>query len=178
MKNLILPLTLSIVSLASCTTPIEEMTNDAITEVKSQLLDPKSFELISTKVDTIRYTWTLQKEFDVLDEVHQLWMDQSNKELKDAEWNLAFRRSAATELKYAQIYLDSARVKSAKMNLLIEQMEALTDTPNDSIIGYTVNVRYYATNRGGEKQMGENLYYVFNNGKTDLEDISPLTASK
>lgn len=174
MKNSIFTLTLSVLVLASCTNPIEDMTDNAITEIKSSLLDPKSFELISTEVDTIHYTWTLQQEFDRFLKAHDLWIEESNKMIKDAKWNHAFGRSASSEIKYAQIFLDSAKVQGDKMEVLTKQISSLTGTPLDSIIGYTVDVRYYAINRGGDKTMGENRYYVFNNGRTDLEDISPL----
>jgi hypothetical protein len=174
MKNSIFTLTLSVLALASCTNPIEEMTDKAITEVKTGLLDPNSFELISTEVDTIHYTWTLQQQFNRVNKVHDLWIEQFNKMMKDAEWEHAFGRSASSEIEYAKIYLDSAKVQGNKMEVLEKQISSLTGTPLDSIIGYTVDIRYYATSRGGDKTMGENRYYVFNNGKTDLEDISPL----
>lgn len=174
MKNSIFTLTLSVVALASCSNPIEEMTDKAITEIRSGLLDPKSFELISTEVDTIRYTWKLEKQMEPLHNFADMWLEEAIKMNKEAEWEHTFGRSADLEIRFAREYLDSSKVYQEQIKNLMSHYETIYGTPNDSIIGYSVDVRYYATNRGGDKAMGENRYYVFNNGNTSLEDISPL----
>lgn len=174
MKNSILTLTFSVVALASCSNPIEEMTDNAISKIKSGLLDPKSFELISTEVDTIRYTWKLEKQMEPLHKMSEMWLDEALKMTKEAQWERTFGRSSDLELRFAREYLDSSKVIDKQINKIMSHYETIQGTPNDSIIGYSVDVRYYATNRGGNKTMGENRYYVFNNGNTSLEDISPL----
>lgn len=174
MKNSILTLTLSILACASCSNPIEDMTEKAITEIKSSLLDPKSFELISTEVDTVHYSWQILKQVEPLQDVEQMWLDEANKLFDDIDFKQAMGQSASLDIKYAGYYIDSSAVYGERSKKLLAQVEKMQNTPTDSIIGYSVDVRYYAINRGGDKAMGENRYYVFNNGSTSLEDISPL----
>lgn len=177
MKHSIFTLTISTMVFMSCSNSIEKMTDNAITEVKETLLDPKSFELISTETDTIRYTWKLESQIRPLQTIRQMWLDEADKMTKEAQWEHAYGRSAELEIKYARQYLDSSNVYDTKIQKLLSQYNSLKGTPADSIIGYSVDVRYYATNRGGNKAMGENRYYVFNNGYTELEDISPVTSN-
>jgi hypothetical protein len=172
MKNSIL--TLSLAAFASCSNPIEEMKENAITEIKSSLLDPKSFELISTKVDTLHYSWQILKQVEPLQKVELMWLDEANKLFDGIEFKQAIGQSASLDIKYAGYYIDSSAAYGERSDKLLKQIENLKKTKKDSAIGYIVDVRYYATNRGGDKAMGENRYYVFNNGSTSLEDISPL----
>jgi hypothetical protein len=176
MKNSIFTLTLSVLALASCTNPIEQMTDKAITEVKSGLLDPKSFELISTEVDTLRASWQIVNKAESNLKYVDLYLEQAQNYQKKVDWEISWGTSSMGYhyLGLAKQYADSAVKYNKQYEKEVARAKTLIDTPNDSIIGYTVDVRYYAINRGGDKTMGENRYFVFNNGKTDLEDISPL----
>lgn len=176
MKNSILTLTLSVVALASCTNPIEEMTDNAITEIQSGLLDPKSFELISTEVDTLRASWQIVTKAERNLKYVDLYLEQAQNYQKKVDWEISWGTSSMGYhyLGLAKQYADSAVKYNERYDKEVARAKTLVHTPNDSIIGYSVDVRYYATNRGGNKAMGENRYYVYNDGRTNLEDISPL----
>lgn len=176
MKNSILTLTLSVVALASCTNPIEEMTDNAITEIQSGLLDPKSFELISTEVDTLRASWQIVTKAERNLKYVDLYLEQAQNYQKKVDWEISWGTSSMGYhyLGLAKQYADSAVKYNERYDKEVARAKTLVHTPNDSIIGYSVDVRYYAINRGGNKAMGENRYYVYNDGRTNLEDISPL----
>lgn len=176
MKNSILTLILSVVALASCTNPIEEMTDNAITEIKSGLLDPKSFELISTEVDTLRASWQIVTKAERNLKYVDLYLEQAQNYQKKVDWEISWGTSSMGYhyLALAKQYADSAVKYNERYDKEVARAKTLVHTPNDSIIGYSVDVRYYAINRGGNKAMGENRYYVYNDGRTNLEDISPL----
>jgi hypothetical protein len=167
--------TLAITLLSSCQSETEKLQQTAINEVKETLLDPKSFELIETKVDTIYASTKMLTDYSFLTDIAMEWTKEANKVIDDISWEHRFGRPAGKSMfNRAQQYLDSSKSCTDRYAVIIEKSEALKDTPNDSIVGYTVDIRYYATSRGGEKRMGENRYFQYNNGKTKLEDVSPL----
>jgi hypothetical protein len=167
--------TLAITLLSSCKSETEKLQDTAINEVKETLLDPKSFELIETEVDTIFASTKMITDYAYLTDLANDWTEQANKVIDDISWEHRFGRPAGKHMfRQAQEYLDSSKSCSDRYDAIVQKASKLINTPNDSIIGYTVDIRYYATSRGGDKRMGENRYFQYNNGKTKLEDVSPL----
>lgn len=173
MKKSIISVTISVVSLASCSNPVEDLTNQAITEVQSQLLDPKSFELIETKVDTLHQSWRDHRENNRNDRYFNMWSDLNKELSKKFEWEIAFGTSSSASIYLKQIEnsVDSMKFYSDKFTQENDRIEKMTGTPQDSVIGYEVFVRYYANSRGGNRVIGEQNYYTFTDGTTRLEKV-------
>lgn len=176
MKNLILTsLTLGIVTLTSCQSEIEKIQDTAISEIKSSLLDPKSFKLIESKVDTVFASDRLYQSTEPLTTMMDFYHEMVDINLNAARRLHIYDLSAAEELAEAQAYVDSSTALGEKAKDIIAQADKLKGTEQDSIIGFKVEVRYYAKTRSGEERMGQQVYTKYNNGKTKLEDTDPLT---
>jgi hypothetical protein len=167
--------TLAITLLSSCQSETEKLQQTAINEVKETLLDPKSFELIETEVDTIYASLRMIIDGHYLYEGYERWSKHRNKVMDDVKWDHALGRPAGSaKMRLLQTCQDSCTKYIDQYSSLVESAKKLQESENDSIVGYSVKIRYYATSRGGDKRMGENRYSQYNNGKTKLEDVSPL----
>ena len=174
MKTILPLLTITLAVVTSCTSEIEKLQETAITEVKQTLLDPKSFKLIETQVDTIRESHRMIVSTTAFTEKMEMYNTKTDALLSSIRISHIYGMSASSEIAEAQVYIDSATALSERANLIVEKAEKLKNTPNDSVIGYRVNVRYYANTRGGKERMGEQVYTKYNNGETKLQDNDPV----
>ena len=161
--------------LSSCKSEEEKLTETAVNEIKQSLLDPKSMEIIEIELDTLHASWRIADEADQYIIKQKQWATVFDEFNDDVEWEHRMGRPAGKTLMNAlQESYDSVKHYTQLWDKEMKHAEEIMNTPQDSVIGYSVKVRYYATNRGGNRTMGETLYYKFNNGRTNLEDISPL----
>jgi hypothetical protein len=157
--------------------PIEMMTENAVNEIKKELLDPKSFELITTKVDTIHYSARLGKEALLIIPKITNCSLKAGELIYGAKIDQIWERYdlSGPKLAKAKVYLDSAKYYEKSSKEILDFAKSIEGTEKDSIIGFFVDVRYYAVNRGGNRAIGENRYIQWNNGKTELQEISDDT---
>ncbi len=127
------------VMMVSCQSDFE---SKSISAVKSELLDPNSFELIKYDLDTNTLHWwlKLQVQIDSLDvDLDQqrvaIWEDSKN------SYGKTYYEEAVTDLNKAKRSLDSN--------------SALLKSSPDTIVGYSAKVRYYANSRGGQRVINE-----------------------
>jgi hypothetical protein len=176
MKNIILSsIALGTIVLTSCTSEVEKLQDTAINEVKETLLDPKSFKLIETKVDTLRQSDRMVMSTTALTDKMDFYHEMTDIFLNSARRLHIYDLSAADELAQAQAYVDSSTALGEQANKILDDAERLKNTPNDSIIGFEVKVRYYAKTRGGDERMGEQVFTKYNNGDSFLKDTDPMT---
>ena len=174
MKTILPLLTITLAVVTSCTSEVEKLQETAITEVKQTLLDPNSFKLIETDIDTIRESERMILSTTSMTDQIDLYNTKVDALLTSIRISHIYGVSAKSEIAEAQVYIDSATAISNRANLIVDKAEKLKGTDNDSIVGYRVNVRYYAKTRGGEERMGEQTYTKYNNGKTKLQDKDPV----
>jgi len=161
--------------LSSCKSEEEKLTETAVNEIKQSLLDPKSMEVIEIELDTLHASWRIADEADQYITKQKQWATVFEEFNDDVEWEHRMGRPAGKTLMNAlQESYDSVKHYTELWDKEMKRAEKIMNTPQDSVIGYSVKVRYYATNRGSNRTMGENRYYKLNNGHTHLEDISPL----
>lgn len=173
MKNAIVTIAVSTLVLMSCSNPVEELKQTAQQEIQSSLLDPKSFEVIETKVDTLYHSWEITQGAQKYLKYYETWMDFTNDYQKKLDWEIAFGSTSMAEfyLEKTKTFLDSANHYDALYDQEMNRASRLMNTPEDTIVGYVVDVRYYAMNRGGNRAMGDTRFYSFVNGTTRIEEI-------
>lgn len=173
MKKAISTLVLSTLVLMSCSNPVEELTNEAIVEVKSQLLDPESFEVIETQVDTLKQSWKDTRRAQLLLTYHEFWNDQCEEMKRKTNWEISFGSTSLAEdyMEIWQTAIDSSEHYLDRYQTEMGRISKMTNTPSDTNVAYVVAVRYYANSRGGNRVIGEQHYYSYLDGKTNLEKV-------
>lgn len=175
MKNILLPILATLAVVTSCTSEAEKLQELAISEVKQSLLDPNSFKLVETDIDTIHESSRMIMSTEPLTDKINLYTAKSDALLTSIRISHIYGVSAASEIAECQVYIDSAKAIGNRAQNIMDAAEKLKNTPNDSVVGYRVNVRYYAMTRGGTERMGEQVFTKYNNGVTKLQDRDPLT---
>ena len=169
MKNIITTIITSI-SMFSCQSKEEKMISNAEQYMKNELLDPNSFEKIESRLLT-NYKSTQLKSgmssdsstasmFVTLAEGHvsimKIWAGSYSSYGQEK-----FKESKKTAQRYSdscRLYLDRQEEKKKEYNKVV-------NTPQDTIVGYSVLIRYYGMSRGGQKRMGESYVKLDVNGK-------------
>ena len=121
--------------MASCSNG-SKMENEAISVVKEQCLDPNSFELIKTEVDTCFYHFRLE---------NMIWIDSSNIDLAQHSVNLW----EDSKNSYGKGYYEEAVIELAEAQKSLEEHLTQLQTEPNAIEGYIVRVRFYANSKGG-----------------------------
>jgi len=153
MKKVILTLA-AIVSLASCekAPTTTEIAEQAVVE---SLLDPQSWEGISTEItDSLT-------QYDVMDELLGGYNEIAMKYINQAKEALEMGNLMSSPRNIRK-YLNEAEAASKvsqkiideNINPLKEKMEALKGTENDTLVKVLVKVNGYATSRDGQRRIG------------------------
>ena len=163
----------TILSLTSCSN--NSMVSKSEDHLKKVLLDEKTYELIESKIDTIRKHTSIESYAYSDSLTADLYLQLTNDNLDYMKiWcgsGSYFGQSRFQEYnrKVTQ-YLDSTKKYQKLMKTKVDEAKKITGTPKDSIIRYDVQLKYYAMNKGGNRAIGESTVHV--NIKGEPYDIS------
>jgi hypothetical protein len=141
----------TIISMASCVTK-DQIVSNAETELKKDLLDPKTYERIEVTMDTLfkSESLTIDAGGDSMYADMYKGFVESNKEMADLlvrcgsyqarEW---YQRSK--DHKDSQVMYENRAYEKLKL------VKEIKGTSKDSMIQYNVHFRYYAVNRLGTR---------------------------
>lgn len=163
---------ISSMTMFSCQTPEEKMIQSAETILKEDLLDPKTYERITAKIDTFKRSDYIQNRILADSLIMGFYVKQVNNSLDIARiWTGSssyYGQSKWDEaMKEAKTFLDSAKSREKQMELNKQEYTKVVGTDKDTTLHYKVNIRFYAVNKGGDRAIGEK-YVVVNKKGTAL----------
>jgi len=141
----------TIISLVSCVSK-DQIISNAETELKKDLLDPKTYERIEVKMDTLFKSedLTFDAEGDSMYANMYKGFVESNKEMGD----LLARCGSSNAREWYQKSKDHRDSQVMYENRAYEKLKLskqIKGTNKDSMIQYNVHFRYYAVNRLGTR---------------------------
>lgn len=158
----------AIISLTSCSK--ENMISKSEDHLKKVLLDEKSYELIESKVDTVRKHQNLEIDAFTDSLTARMYLDLAADQVDYMRiWSSSstyFGQSQyESHRKSARTYLDSAKKYEKVVEKTNKEARSIKGTPKDSIVRYCVRLRYYARNKGGDRAIGESTVHVNKKGE-------------
>lgn len=163
----------TILSLTSCSN--NSITSKSEDHLKKVLLDEKTYELIESKIDTVRKHTTLEYYAFSDSLTADMYLQLTNDNLQymkiwvgsDSYFGQSRFKEYDTRVKQ---YLDSTKKYQKCMEMNMDEAKKITGTSKDSIVRYNVQLKYYSMNKGGQRAIGESTVYV--NTKGEPYDIS------
>lgn len=143
--------------------------------LKKVLLDENTYDLIESKIDTVRKHTSLEFNGHCDSLTADLYLQLANDNIDYMNiWSKSgsyFGQNRFQEYnKKVTQYLDSTKKYQNSSRSKLVEAKKMIGTPKDSIIRYDVQLKYYSMNKGGHRAIGESTIYV--NTKGEPYDIS------
>lgn len=167
MKNVIIPAFTIVTMMMSCSN--NSIVSKSEEYLKKELLDKNSYELIESSIDTIHKSAHLKIQAESDSTIAHLYLNQTTEQIELARiWLGSY--SGYGHYKYqtyrdaAKQYNDSATVYVKKYKSKLNEYLKLVNTSKDSITGFDVKLRYYATSRDGKRRIGDATIHTEKDG--------------
>lgn len=159
----------TIISLTSCSKE-KEIISKSEDHLKKVLLDENTYELIESKIDTVRKHQNLEIDAYTDSLTARLYLDMADSELDYMRiWSSSLSYYGENQYenhrKSARKYLDSAKKFEKLVEKTNKEAKSIKGTPKDSIIRYCVQLKYYSMNKGGHRAIGESTVHVNTKGE-------------
>ena len=164
----------TIISLTSCSKE-KQIISKSEDHLKKVLLDENTYDLIESKIDTVRKHTSVEFDGQCDSFTADLYLKLTNDNIDYMEiWcgsSSYFGQSRFQEYnKKVTQYLDSTKKYQKLSTSKLDEAKKMVGTPKDSIIRYDVQLKYYSMNKGGHRAIGESTIHV--NTKGEPYDIS------
>lgn len=159
----------AIISLVSCSKE-KEIISKSEEFLKKDLLDPKSYEVIESRLDTIYKSNYLNGSSETDSMIGNIFLQRAKDQSEYAKiWigsTSEFGMSCFKDrLSKGKEYLDSARKYLDKSDSLKKQSRSIKGTDRDSIYRFNVRLKYYSVNKKGEREINTSYVAVHKTGE-------------
>ena len=159
----------AIISLTSCSKE-KEIISKSEEFLKKDLLDPKSYELIESKLDTTYKSEFYEVSSQCDSNIGDIYLERCNNETEYAkiwvgsttEYGMAHFKELYSK---AKEYRDSAFFYMDRSDSLKRKALAIKGTNQDSIFLFTVKFKYYSVNKDGQRGIRTSLVRVHKTGE-------------
>ncbi len=159
----------SIISLTSCSKE-KEIISKSEEFLKKDLLDPKSYEVIESRLDTIYKSDFFERSAESDSFTGDIYLRRAKEETEYAKiWvgsTSQFGMSHfQTKISNAREYLDSSKKYEQRSESLKRKALSIKGTDLDSIFRYSVRLKYYSVNKDGQRGISTSYVGVHRTGE-------------
>jgi len=159
----------TIISLTSCSKE-QQIISKAEEFLKKDLLDPKSYEVIESRLDTIYTSNNLRGSAETDSIIGNLYLERAKDETKYAKiWVSSTTEYGMSNFNDRMLkgrqYIDSTRKYMDRSDSLKRKSQSIKGTEQDSIYRFSVRLKYYSVNKDGQRGISTSYIGIHRTGE-------------